>query len=114
MSVNEPKADIGQRLMLRVAKLASALIPASVPGAHNARLLSHGAVMRRRRSLGVLGCAAVARPLAARAQQLATPVIGFFRSGEAHASAPLLAAFRSGLKLVAGFVEGLNAAIEYR
>ena len=41
------------------------------------------------------------------------PVIGFFRSGEARASAPLLAAFRSGLK-EAGFVEGQNVAIEYR
>ena len=69
--------------------------------------------MRRRQFLGIASGAVVAWPLAVRAQHPALPVIGFFRNGEARTAAPLLAAFRNGLK-EAGFVEGQNVAIEYR
>jgi putative ABC transport system substrate-binding protein len=61
----------------------------------------------------MIGGGAVAWPLAARAQQLAMPVIGFLRSTPLNTSMPLLAAFRQGLK-ESGFNEGQNVAVEFR
>jgi len=68
--------------------------------------------MRRRDLLGVVG-AAVAWPLAARAQQPAMPLVGVLSSGSPGPFAPAIAAFRAGLK-EAGYTEGQNFAIEYR
>ena len=67
----------------------------------------------RRELLAALGGAAVAWPLAARAQQPAMPVIGYLHSGSAGPYAHLVAAFQQGLKET-GTVEGSNVAIEYR
>ena len=69
--------------------------------------------MRRREFVALVGGAAAAWPLLARAQQSAVPVVGWLNPGPLEASQAILAAFREGLG-EAGFVEGESVTFELR
>ena len=73
-------------------------------------------LLKRRAFIALLGAAAAAWPLAARAQQT-IPVVGFVYTGPGQQTsseaAPFVTAFQQGLREV-GFIEGQNVAVEYR
>src|SRR5262249_43858415 len=69
--------------------------------------------LKRRDIITLLGGAAAAWPLTARAQQPGLPVIGYLSSGSPESDTPRLTGLRRGLSQT-GYVEGRNLVIEYR
>jgi putative ABC transport system substrate-binding protein len=69
--------------------------------------------MKRREFISLIGGAVVAWPLAARAQQPTTPLVGFLDSVSVETRRDALVAFRQGLGET-GYLENHNVAIEYR
>jgi putative tryptophan/tyrosine transport system substrate-binding protein len=69
--------------------------------------------MNRREFIVLIGSATASWPLAARAQQTTTPLIGFLSSRSPNESEALVAAFRQGLAEV-GYAEGQNAHVAFR
>jgi ABC-type uncharacterized transport system substrate-binding protein len=95
------------RVITAFTRVFDVLLPA-----HDERNI--GAIrIKRRDFISLLGAAAAAWPLAARAQRSAIPVIGYLAYGSPESDAPRLTGLRRGLN-ENGYVEGRNFVIEYR
>ena len=69
--------------------------------------------IKRREFITLVGGAAAAWPLAAKAQRVAKPVVGFLHQAAPENFGSFVTAFAKGLA-ESGYIEGQNVAIEYR
>src|SRR3981081_725851 len=100
----------GRRLSAHVTTFAGSIFSNAILAGERSMQLKK----LRRRDVITLAGAAVAWPLAARAQQPAMPVVGFLDpTAPDAATADRLRSFGQGLR-DAGFIEGENVTIEYR
>ena len=106
MSANDPNRTLG------AAFCCDARPPPQLDLLYLAVILASGEPMRRRDLITLLG-GAVAWPLAARAQQPATPTIGYLGSGTPATQGQLVTVFVQRLREL-GWIEGRTIAIEYR
>jgi putative tryptophan/tyrosine transport system substrate-binding protein len=92
---------------------AASAAPSSAPASADMVLSWAEGAVRRRDFIKTLGAGAALWPLAARAQRLVTPVIGYLAAGNLKSEARLVDAFVKGLG-EAGYQDGKNVKIEYR
>ena len=111
------KGSINQRAVLaRRAALVEELYAKPGLAAHHRDRVEFAQQVNglmKRRDFIISGGAAVAWPLAARAQQPAMPVVGVMVAGSREPLRQQLAAFEDGLK-ASGYVAGQNVAVEHR
>ena len=107
----QPTIPVAERLMYPMTDRRKVAIMQSCSGSGGDDMQFDR--LKRREFITLVGGAATAWPLAARAQQAAMPVIGYFSGRSPGAEAPIRMPFLKALE-GSGFAAGRNVAIEYR